>query len=972
LKRGKYLFLNVDTILYMIWRILTAIFTGILVHTASSYGQFYTSGEPPASIKWNYIKTPHFNIIFSKDICSTAINLANILEYSKQSTEKTLSHQVKKMPVLLHNTSVISNGYVTWAPKRMELVTTPPQDSYSQDWLSQLALHEYRHVVQIDKLHQGFTKALSLLTGEIATGGISSLLPTWFYEGDAVLNETLLSETGRGRVSGFEMPLRTLAIQKQASYSYNKAVFGSYKDFVPSQYLYGYQIVSYANSRYGNDIWTSALDYTAKHPYLIWPMEFYLKSRHGLYKSGLYRNMMDSIKYLYNKQKDTIIYTDYLNINKRISNSYIQYLLPKDLGNGNILVLKISMDYPDSFIMIDSSGMEKIVHTPGLTMGYKCDVYGNRLIWDGVASDPRWGRRDYSEINVFNLKSRKCTLLTKNTRYFSPDFSPDGHKIAVIETDEQNKHFITILDAFSGLVTRKIPAPVNKEIQLPEWISNTGIAVITVSAEGKQIEQIDLNTDQWTVLLPYTRFDISELVNYKNYILFRSAYNGIDNIYAISKTESDVYQVTFSQFGAKHPEISRDSANLLFSDYGVSGFNVVKTRIDSNSWTKVNTAIHPSGLWPGTKSGENAPLVPGDITNVKYEAKPYNRFTHLLHFHSWLPFYTDVTDFTSNIHEIPVDLGVIFYSQNLLSTVISSVGYRYYNGYHSFSPTVSWRGWYPVFEFSGQFGGPASSINLPEGITLNKKRDFYKEFTLKSYIPLIYNRGRDITYLLPQIEYKHSNTYYYDDERLYTGIGFIHYRFFLSHYLRKSFRDLYPRWGQVLSLTYTESPADRNQFGNMYAIETEFFFPGLFAHHHLYFMAGYQKQNTEKYYLPLNRVNFPRGYSSAVSREFISTAVNYSFPVGYPDLSMGILLYLKRIRMNLFHDWSYGTSVVEKTSSGNMNYTGSYRSYGTEILSDFHLMRIIFPMTAGIRLGYIPGKQRFFTEMIINMQTNIF
>jgi hypothetical protein len=91
----------------------------------------------------------------------------------------------------------------------MEVVTTPPQDAYAQDWTAQLALHEYRHAVQIGSLNKGFTRAMTFLTGEIATGVVSSMIPSWFYEGDAVVTETRLSGAGRGRVAGFEMPLRT-------------------------------------------------------------------------------------------------------------------------------------------------------------------------------------------------------------------------------------------------------------------------------------------------------------------------------------------------------------------------------------------------------------------------------------------------------------------------------------------------------------------------------------------------------------------------------------------------------------------------------------------------------------------------------------------------------------------------------------------------------------------------------------------
>jgi hypothetical protein len=126
------------------------------------------------------------------------------------------------------------------------------------------------------------------------------------------------------------------------------------------------------------------------------------------------------------------------------------------------------------------------------------------------------------------------------------------------------------------------------------------------------------------------------------------------------------------------------------------------------------------------------------------------------------------------------------------------------------------------------------------------------------------------------------------------------------------------------------------------------------------------------YYLPLNRIPFPRGYSETVSGQISSLFVNYAFPAGYPDLSLGPLLYLKRFRIDLFHDWSYGRDIREYNGTEVVSYTGSLRSFGAEILADMHLIRIIFPITAGIRLGYLPGKEKFFSELIFSMDTRVF
>ena len=100
--------------------------------------------------------------------------------------------------------------------------------------------------------------------------------------------------------------------------------------------------------------------------------------------------------------------------------------------------------------------------------------------------------------------------------------------------------------------------------------------------------------------------------------------------------------------------------------------------------------------------------------------------------------------------------------------------------------------------------------------------------------------------------------------------------------------------------------------------------------------------------------------------------LNYTFPAGYPDLSIGPLLYLKRLRVNLFHDWSKGTDIREVHGSEVVSYSGSWRSYGAEVLADMHLIRIIFPLTAGIRLGYMPDKEKFFSEFMFSMNTSVF
>jgi hypothetical protein len=955
----------------MKWPKLLIIFTAI-IHTACLCGQFYSTGESPASIKWDQINTANFRIVYPRGLVEDANQIAQKMEYYLPLSMGDLTHPIKKKcQILVNNSSVLSNGYVTLAPSRMELVITPPQDAYAQDWISQLVLHEFRHVAQLNRLNQGFTKVFSWVTGDIVPGIVASQMQSWFYEGDAVYNETRLSQSGRGRVPGFAMPLRTILLERDKKYNYNKAIFGSYRHAVPDHYVYGYQMVEYARSKYGSECWPEAINYTSRHPYYIWPLAFYLKKNYGMYKSGLYRKTIDSLKQQYNSENRILNSKKYLNINARTNSVFTNYLLPKDMGNGNILALRSGLNDPGSFVMIDTSGRITKLFSTGRSKKLKCDVYENRLIWDEIAADPRWEGKSYSEIMVADLNKGSRRTLTKKSRYFSPDFSPDGNWIAVTETDIHNRNFVSILDAHTGKCLRQISTPENKAVQLPEWTDYQHIAVVTVADKGKQLEMLNLVDESWSVLIPYTGVDISEPLNYHKYILFRGSFNGIEDIYAISKTDSTaLYQVTFSSYGAYHPSLSRNSTNLLFSDYSVDGFNISTTPLDSSNWGKVS----PNCLLSSSRESLLQNKTPNwkTISGNSGKAEPYRKGSHLFNIHSWVPFYTDIDELTDSPKDLPITPGFMLFSQNLLSTFISSIGYSYDQGFHKFIPSITWRGWYPVFELSGQLGGPALRLQVPEGVILPDNPGPYNEVTLKTYIPLIYDRQAYIIQVQPRIEFQRLGIWYYSGKAMLNGIDFFHLKANINRYRRFSTRDLYPSWGQFLSVSYTQTPIERGQYGDLFSIEAISFFPGIAAQHHFFINGGYQVQHVKNYFIPINRIEFPRGYSATVSEQFTSLLFNYSFAAGYPDWSLGPLLYLKRFRVNLFYDWSYGVNVREYIRSGITYYTGEYSSYGTEILADMHLLRFIFPISAGVRVGYIPNKGKLFSEMMLSVNTGVF
>jgi len=223
----------------------------LLLISFSLQAQYYLSGEDPASIKWHQLNTKSFRVIFAEDDELQAQSIAILLDRVYEASLFDLSSRPVKSDLILHNRSIISNASVAWAPRRLDFYTTPPQDGYAQPWMTQLAVHELRHVAQINRLNQGFGRFFYFAFGQQVTAGVLGVfVPLWFMEGDAVTNETSLSMSGCGRDGLFLSGLRAQILQK-GYYPYDKAYFGSFRDYTPDIYELGYYLVAHNKSKYG-------------------------------------------------------------------------------------------------------------------------------------------------------------------------------------------------------------------------------------------------------------------------------------------------------------------------------------------------------------------------------------------------------------------------------------------------------------------------------------------------------------------------------------------------------------------------------------------------------------------------------------------------------------------------------------------------------------------------------------------------
>jgi len=232
-------------------------------------GQFYTLGSEPSWVKWQVIETENYKIIFPRGIDSLAQRYAKLMESANAWVQRPLKIKANPIEVVLHPYNVMSNGLVVWAPKRVEFITRPLAfGGYSQNWEKQLVVHEIRHIAQISKFEHGVFKPLSWFIGQQAQGlGVGLYLDKWALEGDAVVSETELSATGRGRDPEYLIFFKAAFLNDEYR-TWRQWKLGSGKKYCPDIYSLGYMIDSFIRFSSGNYYYMGdLLEYLIKYFY---------------------------------------------------------------------------------------------------------------------------------------------------------------------------------------------------------------------------------------------------------------------------------------------------------------------------------------------------------------------------------------------------------------------------------------------------------------------------------------------------------------------------------------------------------------------------------------------------------------------------------------------------------------------------------------------------------------------------------
>lgn len=908
-----------------------------LTCTAISYAQEF--GGNPASLKWKQINNRKTKIIFPNGMDSQANRINNINILLANNTAYSIGGKQRKWNIVLLNQTTISNAYVRMAPIMSELYMIPGQNNFSNGslrWDDNLIIHENRHIQQFSNFNNGLTKVFSFVLGQegqLLANGIA--IPDYFFEGDAVWQETLVSAQGRGRMPAFFNGMKSLALGNK-KYPWMKLRSGSLKHYTPDHYELGYQLVAYGYEKYGEDFWRKVTNDAVHFKGLFFAFNKAIER----YSGKSYQQFReDAIQYFIERSipDNEKHNAGFQLITAAKKNNVVDYLFAQYSGDDSIIVTKQSFKEINSFYVLANGKEEKI-----RVKNYVTDEYfsyrNGKIVYASYQSDPRWGNRNYSVVQLVNIHTRQQKQLTFKSKYFSPDINKDGSEVLAVNVNTDGTNFLHRLNAETGLLTAELPNPHNYFYTQVKYIDNyTAIAAVR-NAEGKMcLVKVDLNDGETESVTPFSFNVVGNPFVKGDTVYFGAMNKNADKIFAVNLGDKKIYQLTGNVNGMYQPAVnSKDE--LLVTAFTADGSGLAKAPPTNTKWQQVTDegfTTTPDLYTPAAlrKKGEGLLYTVRDTIS---KITAYKKGFHLFNFHSWRPEVSD-PEYSYN-----------FYSDNILSSFSQTARYTYNRSDRSSTIGLyeTFAGWLPVLSLGNEY-----SFNRRFYDTSGRAVP-YKSGKLNAtvYVPLSFVGGRTATNLNFGAGYNIEKIYFTGiDKTRFKADPLKYYNLFLSfsHSSRMARQHINPHWAQSLSLSY------RNAFEaiktDKFVINSSFYFPGLFTNHSFVLNASFQKRDTTSSYFS-NNFSYSRGYEALNTRQMYKLGANYHFPVIYPDWGFGNMIFFQRVRANAFYDYTIARARVNGILTDLKN-----RSAGTEIYFDTKVWNAL-PVSFGFRYSRLLDK----------------
>lgn len=874
-------------------------------------------GLLPSKIKWQQLRHDSIRIIYPEGGEETARRVAGLMLKFASVDPISKDSRYHPISVILQPHTNIANGYVGLAPYVSEFYLQPNENPFelgSLPWADLLAIHEYRHVQQVNAVNTGISHVIKVIFGELAFSGMYGLATAaWFREGDAVYAETKWTPQGRGRLNRFLLPFRENS-KEEKPWSYFRLINGSYRHYYPDHYPLGYLMIQYGNHLKGEATWDTILRQSARMRPLFDPFSGTVKRFFGKGNLHLYH---DAIEYFGSlrmaSEVPDVVYPAIPITEKNKHDTFFDMGYPDVAGDGSIYCVITSFDSTSAIYNIAPDGQrEKII-----SFGRQLDTYfnhsDNKLVWTELRADPRWIRMDKNVIVVYDQVRHKKMDILPDKGYYMPSLDASAKKIVALHSDAEENFALHIIDASSGELLKSLPNDENLYLSYPGF-SEDGLHLIATARnkEGRMcIIQQNINTGEIKQITHYSYAVLGRPALAGPWIFVTCGIGDLDQVYAVDIHEGIFYQVSSGHKAHYEPTWDPVQDGVVSAEYTNTGKKLVRLPGMPRQWRMINLGDEIKYV-PGA---EERNLLAEPLAENNFKVKKYSPWSNAINFHSWLVTAAD-----------PV-WGIELRSDNIMNTVAIATGYEYnrHSNYHGPYAEVRLGMWFPeiIFGYS----------NIRKQLTAMDSRQFidiYEEVYAGLALPFSFTPGLYSQILLLSSTYNAGvNTQQpHQDAIVKQNYNYINHRILLINSRRKAHRQPLPSWGQRLDVAYAQNVSG-NPISQLYA-NLELALPSFKPSHYLLIIGESLTQNLDHGSIQLSsRYAGARGFNVPDDKRNYRLGLTYGFPLLYPDIGFGNLAYIRRIRLQPFFDIAYTS---DPPSSGS-----TLKSAGAELLVDFKL-----------------------------------
>ena len=915
---------------------LLVLMLALLGAAAPASAQFYTMGEDPGGLRWSYVETPTYRVIYPRGLDSLGRAYAAALERFAGPVSGSIGIRPNasyrnRMPVVLHAHSALPNGQVTWTPRRMELLTIP--EAFRPEptpWITQLAVHESRHAAQMQSGAGRPFRWLGVLSGQLAAGGLAAVYggPA-FLEGDAVVAETALTAAGRGRTADF-LEYYRVSFAAGDFRDYWRWRYGSQRLYTPDYYRAGYLAIGGIRAHFGvPDLTERFYSRIAEHggvAFLNWDKT--VREATGKPFRDAFAEVSQALQAQW--AADEAARGPFLpaELLTPVPRRFTEYTRLEAAGD-DLYTFRSSLTQPDRMVRIAPDGTQ----TPLVLLGNSVSApqysgQTKRFYWSEVVRDARWPLRSWSVIR--SSDGSKASRLTRRTRYFSPAPAPDGPVLSVTEYRTDGSSRIVLLDALDGSVRSAWTAPDSLQVLESVWVAGE-LYVNAVSDAGYGIYRMP---DFRPVLAPRP-VKMADLRSADGRLLFTSDLSGVNELYALRPEDGRVERLTTTRFGASDFKILRDT--LFYAALQPEGRLIRKTALADLRPQPADFSVLPRYPFAEELAAGEAERFDPDAPAAVGDPQPYGKLAHLFRFHSWLPLYfayDTVEDLSFETISQDAGLGATAFWQNDLGSGYGMVGYHAaYSDRrwrHSGHASFTYSGLYPVLEGGLDVGArDANRYYLVEdqqrktvSLKIASRELPSVSGHLRVYIPWSFSSGGWQRGLVPSAKLLFSNDIFDDGRPMNrTTVSLRGYAVQRTPPSR-----IYPRIGigaeAGYSFRWISGLIAPSAYGYLYG-----YLPGLHETHGLRWSGMYARRLGGALFSESYATTAPRGFDTAVTRQLASCpaqfkgSLDYKMPLLPVDRALlGPVAYLRNFELTLHGDW---TAFRQKDGRGSLYSAGA-------------------------------------------------